>query len=81
MVLFVAPGLGGIGVVAGRKVGGAVERNRARRVIRAASRELTSRIDADVDVVWVARASIEGAKTQELLPEMSELLRSAGAVR
>ena len=65
-------------MVAGRKVGGAVARNRARRILRAVSRELSPRIGADVDVVWVARRSIRGAKTQDLLPEMSELLESAG---
>src|SRR5919106_4313016 len=34
MVLFAAPGSGGFALVAGKKVGGAVERNRARRVLR-----------------------------------------------
>jgi RNase P protein component len=29
------------------------------------------------DVVWVARASIRGARTQDLVPEMEELLRRA----
>ena len=76
VVLFVAPGPGGAAVVAGRKVGGAVARNRARRVMRAAFRELSSVIGADLDIVWVARASIRGAKTEDLVPEMSGLLGS-----
>jgi ribonuclease P protein component len=79
VVLFVAPGLGGVAVVAGRKVGGAVARNRARRILRAASRE-TSPVRDDVDVVWVARASIMGAKTQDLVPEMNDLLTAAKAI-
>ncbi len=65
-------------MVAGRKVGGAVARNRAKRVIRAASRELSTKIGADVDVVWVARTSIKGVRTHELMPEMRDLLVSAG---
>jgi len=77
MVAFVAPGRGLVAFVAGRKVGGAVVRNRARRIMRAAWREVAPRVRAGYDVVWVARASIRGAKTQDLVPEMERLLRRA----
>ena len=73
MVLFLAPGAGGEAVVAGRRVGGAVERNRAKRVLRAAWREL-ARPEGE-DAVLVARAGIRGAKTQDLVAEMTEMLR------
>ncbi len=81
VVAFVAGGPGRAAFVAGRKVGGAVERNRARRVLRAAWREVRPLLSGEVDVVWVARASIRGAKTQDLVAEMTELLRRAGVVR
>jgi ribonuclease P protein component len=74
MVLFVAPGSGGFALVAGKKVGGAVERNRARRVLRAALREVAPRGPKGHDIVLVAREAIRGARTQDLIAEMTELL-------
>ena len=75
MVVFVAPGSGGFAVVASRRVGGAVERNRARRILRAAWHEVASQAADGNDVVLVAREAIRGAKTQDLVSEMTELLR------
>ena len=77
MVVFVAPGSGSVAFVAGRRVGGAVVRNRARRILRAACRELTTRALEGYDVAFVARGSIRGAKTQDLVTEMQELLTRA----
>lgn len=77
MVAFVAPGRGEVAFVAGRRVGGAVERNRARRVMRAAWRELAPQARKGYDVAWVARGTIRGTKTQDLVPEMEQLLRNA----
>jgi ribonuclease P protein component len=73
MVAFVAPGRGQAAFVAGRRVGGAVVRNRARRIMRAAWRELSPRMQEGYDVAWVARATIRGAMTQDLVAEMDEL--------
>lgn len=77
VVAFVAPGTGQVAYVAGRKVGGAVARNRAKRVLRAAWREVPPLSGGGHDVVWVARAAVRGAKTQDLVTEMTELLREA----
>ena len=79
MVVFVAPGTGEIAYVAGRKIGGAVERNRARRILRAALREVAPRGIVNHDVVLVAREDIRGARSRELIEEMGELLEQAGA--
>jgi ribonuclease P protein component len=79
MVLFVTRGSGEVAYVAGRKIGGAVERNRARRVLRAALREVAPRGVVDHDVVLVAREDIRGARSGELIEEMGELLDQAGA--
>jgi ribonuclease P protein component len=73
VVVFLAPGRGRSAVVAGKKVGKAVQRNRARRVLRAAWPQVSA-IVPDSDAVLVARAGILGAKTQDLVSEMSELL-------
>jgi ribonuclease P protein component len=78
MVLFVAPGSGEFALVAGRKIGGAVQRNRARRVLRAAIREVAPRGVEGHDVVLVAREAIRDARTQDLITEMTELLQRGG---
>ena len=75
LVVFRAPGTGSYALVAGRKVGNAVQRNRARRVMRAAWREVTSDAHQRDDVVIVARAAIAGATSPELVAEIEELLR------
>jgi len=49
------------GFVAGKKVGGAVSRNRARRLIREAVRKRLPLLKPGYDLVWVARSSIVGA--------------------
>ena len=80
MVLFVAPGSGEFALVAGKKIGGAVQRNRARRVLRAAIREVAPRGVEGHDVVLVAREAIRGARTQDLITEMTQLLRREGTL-
>jgi ribonuclease P protein component len=78
VVALVAPGSGAVVFVAGRRLGGAVQRNRARRVLRAAWREVAPKaIPNDRDIAWVARSDIAGAKTDDLVAEMTELLRRA----
>ena len=66
-------------MVAARKIGGAVERNRARRIMRAAWREVekTPTSSQGHDVVLLARQGISGAKMHELVSEMTELAKSA----
>ncbi len=77
MVLFVAPGTGEVAFAAGRRVGGAVPRNRARRILRAAWRELASDVGDRYDVVLVARDAIRGARSRELVAEVDGLLSRA----
>jgi ribonuclease P protein component len=80
VVVFVAPGTGSVAFVAGRRVGGAVDRNRARRILRAAWRELAASADG-WDVVLVARAAIRGARTDELVAEVDQVLSRAKVIR
>lgn len=79
MVAFLAPGSGAAAFIAGRRVGGAVERNRARRILRAAWSQVAPQAAGEYDVAWVARSGIAGAKTQDLVTEMGELLRRGRA--
>jgi ribonuclease P protein component len=73
VVVFTSSGVGRAAVIAGKKVGNAGQRNRARRVLRAAWREVAP-LASSTDAVLVARAGILGAKTQDLVIEMSDLL-------
>lgn len=81
MVLFVAPGPGDVAVVATRRVGGAVQRNRARRILREAWRQVSPQVTSGFDTVLVARTAIRGAKTQDLVTEMTQLLRRLEVTR
>jgi ribonuclease P protein component len=72
--VFLAPGTGAVAAVAGRRVGGAVERNRARRILRAAWHELGPRIGPDLDAVLVATPAIRGARSHDLTAEMIGLI-------
>lgn len=45
-----------IGITASKKIGNAVERNRARRIIKAAYRNLKNSMRTGFDIVFVARA-------------------------
>jgi ribonuclease P protein component len=60
--------------MATRRVGGAVDRNRARRILREAWRQVSPQVTGDVDAVVVARPAIRGASTQDLVSEMTDLL-------
>ena len=63
-------------MIAGKRVGGAVQRTRARRVLREAWRHIPQTVTGR-DAVLVARAPIVGAKSQDLVSEMTELLEGA----
>jgi ribonuclease P protein component len=80
VVVFVAPGSGAVAFVAGRRVGGAVVRNRARRILRAAWREIAPLVRDGYDIALVARGAIRGAGSQELVPEVAELLSRARVI-
>jgi ribonuclease P protein component len=75
VVVLLAPGSGDAAVVANRRVGGAVDRNRARRILREAWRQVSPQVTGDFDAVLVAREGIRGAMTQDLVAEMTDLLR------
>lgn len=67
-----------IGVTTGKKVGCAVQRNRARRVIMAAWRTLCPHIDGGYDMVFVARTRTPQVKSTELTKVMRRQLVSLG---
>lgn len=62
------------GFIAGKKVGGAVERNRARRLLREALRAKLARIKPGWDLVLIARAPIIQVKVDAVSKELNDLL-------
>ena len=55
-----------VGITTGKKVGRAVDRSRARRVIRAAWQEVSPSFPTGYDFVFVARAATPGAKSGQI---------------
>lgn len=70
-----------IGITTSKKVGNAVERNRARRVIREAYRQLFSRVRPGVDLVFVARKKTTQVKSTTVLLALEKLLQDANVLQ
>jgi ribonuclease P protein component len=66
-----------LGVVTGKKVGNAVARSRARRLLREAFRLHQHELAGPVDMVLVARPSIAGKKLAEVERDFLRVLRQA----
>lgn len=84
LVLVAAPnpiGWTRIGVVAGRRVGTAVARNRARRLLREAARHLYPRLMPGWDLVLIARPPILTVKEPQVEAALEGLVREAGLLR
>jgi ribonuclease P protein component len=66
--------------VSGRRVGNAVARNRARRLMREAWRALVPEIRGGFDIVFVARTDVEAAGMRDMLADMRGALDRAGVL-
>lgn len=67
-----------LGVISSRKVGGAVQRVRARRLLREVFRRNRGKLSGRFDVVLVARASILKAASEAIESEFLALAGQAG---
>jgi ribonuclease P protein component len=68
-----------VGVVASKKVGGAVKRNRAKRLLRQSARRVALKWnDRHIWVVLVAKASIVEARAAEIEDDIERVLIASG---
>ena len=68
-----------MGVVASKKVGGAVKRNRAKRLLRQSARRVALKWnDRHIWVVLVAKASIVEARAAEIEDDIERVLIASG---
>ena len=69
-----------LGLSVTKKVGGAVQRNRAKRIIRAAYRELVGKrpLKTGFLIVISAKPEIEGRKSQEIEAELRYAMKKLG---
>ena len=70
-----------MGITTSKKIGNAVERNRCRRVIRAAFRELVPQIAGGYDFVFVARTKTKFIKSTQVKKVMLQQLIKAGVIK
>ena len=70
-----------LGVITSGKIGPAVQRNRARRLLREAYRLHQRELDGPVDLVLVARASIVGKEFCQVEKDFLTTVRKAGLLK
>jgi len=68
-------GQGKVGFAVGRRIGGAVQRNRARRRMREAYRRAGAARASGVDLVFVARTAVLTCAFADLIREMEHAMR------
>lgn len=81
LVSYILPKKGGeirFGITVSKKIGGAVERNKAKRLITAAMRECLPHIKKSCDMVFVARSATVHTKSYDIAAVMKQHLIEAG---
>lgn len=69
-----------MGITTSKKIGNAVERNRCRRIIRAAFREISPMLNGGYDFVFVARTRTIKKKSTDIKKIMLQHLKKAGVI-
>lgn len=69
-----------VGVTAGRSIGNAVQRNRAKRLLREAMRPILPTLASGWDLVLVARSGMANASLKDTRSALDILLLRAGLI-
>ena len=67
-------------ITTSKKIGCAVERNRAKRVIRSAFSQLEDRLNGNYDIVFIARTKTSKVKMQQVLEQMEKQFKALGVI-
>ncbi len=70
-----------VGVAAGKKLGNAAARNRFKRKLREAVRQVYPNIQSNIDVILIARAPISDASVAQIAAALAETLHRSGVWR
>ena len=70
-----------LGVITSRKIGAAVARTRARRLLREAFRLHQHELERSVDLVLIARNSIAGKKFADVEKDFLRALKQSGLLK
>lgn len=70
-----------LGITTSKKIGKAVCRNRARRVIKESFRQLLPQLYGNFDIVFVARKNTPLVKSQDLKAKMALILKRSSVLR
>lgn len=72
-----------IGITTSKKIGNAVERNRSRRIIRAACQSVFRdyELSGNYDIVFVARAKTKYLKSHKVEKSMIECMKEVGVIK
>lgn len=68
-----------IGIVAGRRVGGAVDRNRAKRLLRVAADQQLANVPYGWDALLIARQAIHDCNQEDVSAAVGDLIARAFA--
>ena len=69
-----------VGVAAGRRVGGAVQRNRAKRLLREGIRPLYASIAPGWDILLMARGAVLEASSTQITARLDRVLRKLSVI-
>lgn len=69
-----------MGITTSKKIGNAVERNRSKRIIRAAFRVFAPQIKCGCDIVFVARSKTKFLKSTDIAAIMKKHLTKLGVI-